>query len=349
MGSVKSYKCLNCKAPLTFDPSTQEWKCDYCFSHFDKGELDASPLNQDHPESETVVEDEGDEIDVYHCENCGAELVADHTTAATFCLYCKSPSIIKTRFSGKFKPTKVIPFKIQKKEAEDLYRKWIRKALFAPRDFKEDEEIEKVTGMYAPFWMYNSKVTEQLAGQGTRVSAWRSGNYNYTKTKYYNVSRKISVAYNQVPVDGSKKLDDTLMQMIEPYDYHEIKPFSMQYMSGFLAERYDVDEPEARKTAESRIEDFAKTRVRGTVSGYNSFTPNSSETSYDSFDNEYVLMPVYILNNIFQGKDHIFLVNGQTGKVVGQTPLSRKKQFLFAAAVFIGSWLAVGLGGALLG
>lgn len=343
MAEVKSYKCLNCRAPLHFNPEKQQWSCGYCFSSFTKEELDASPLNGDQPP------EEAEELDVYHCENCGAELIADHATAATFCLYCKSPSVIKARFSGAFKPSRVIPFKVTKKEAEDKYRHWIKKCLFAPRAFKEDEEIEKVTGMYAPFWMYKAAIRASLQGEATTVSSWRVGNYRYTKTKFYDVAREAAFAYDLLPVDGSVKLDDALMEQVEPYDYSGMQPFSMQYMAGFLAERYDVDEEAARKRAKARLDGYAGNRMRETVTGYAAFTPRSSESVYDTLEEDYVLMPIYILNNPFQGKDHIFLVNGQTGKVVGQTPVSRKKQLLFGAAVFLGIYLLGALGGAAIG
>jgi DNA-directed RNA polymerase subunit RPC12/RpoP len=360
MSDVKIYKCLGCHAPLAFDPISQNWKCKYCFSQFTKEQLDASPLNQDEDDiQEQSVEEEQhkeqfeesmtEELDAYHCNNCGAELLADETTSATFCLYCKSPTIIKTRFSGRFKPSYVIPFKIDHKKAEELYYAWIRKRFFAPKLFKQKDEIEKITGIYAPFWMFNSKVSAYFEGQGTKVKTWSQGSYRYTNTRFYDVLREGQIAYSNIPVDGSIKLDDTLMELIEPFNYDELKPFSMQYMSGFMAERYDLELTEAEKVAKNRIEGFASARIRDTALGYTTLSTTRNQVQYNELNDDYYLMPIYLLNNRFKDKDHIFIINGQTGKVVGQTPISLKKQLLFGLGVFLVTWVVVAIGGGLIG
>ena len=125
MEQVKEYECLNCKGQLKFDPHTQTWKCQYCFSEFSREDLDKA-----YNKKEENLDTEMAELNTYHCKNCGAELVADSVTSATFCMYCKSSNIIKSRFSGKFKPEKVIPFKITKEDVIELYKTWINKRIF---------------------------------------------------------------------------------------------------------------------------------------------------------------------------------------------------------------------------
>lgn len=97
------------------------------------------------------------ELDSYICNSCGAELIADNTTSATFCIYCKSPAVIKSRFSGRFRPRNVIPFRLTKEQAKEIYQKWIKKRIFAPKEFKLKEEVDKITGIYAPFWLFDCK------------------------------------------------------------------------------------------------------------------------------------------------------------------------------------------------
>lgn len=140
-----------------------------------------------------------------------------------------------------------------KAQAEEIYRKWIRKKIFAPSEFKTKEEIENVTGIYAPFWLFDCNIDGYIEGEGTKVSHWVQGEYRYTQTKFYRVLRKGLVEYNQVPVDASKKLDDTLMHKIEPYNYNDLTGFSMQYMSGFMAEKFDVESEEAKSVILLRI------------------------------------------------------------------------------------------------
>lgn len=340
MSSVKEYKCLNCKAPLVFDPSSQKWKCDYCFSEFTKEQLDTAD------KEEELLDKEMPDLDSYHCTSCGAEIILDSTISATHCLYCKSPAIIQSRFTGKFKPKSLIPFKLTKSQAEEMYRKWIRKRLFAPSSFKTQEEIQRVTGVYAPFWLFDCTVDGQIEGEGTKVHSWMMGEYRYTQTKYYRVVRRGKVNYQRIPVDASKKLDDQWMYKIEPYNYRDLNDFAMQYMSGFMAEKYDVEADEANQVMKKRVEEYMEDRLKDTVQGYTSYLVKGKEMNLVDENHSYSLLPVYILINKYKEKEHIFMVNGQTGKVVGDAPISFVKQVAFVASVFAILWLVAVFGGA---
>lgn len=343
MSSVKEYKCLNCKAGLEFDPPSQKWKCHYCFSEFTKEQLD-SALKEDE-----LPDDEMPELNAYHCTSCGAELITDNTTAATTCLYCKSPTIIKSRFTGRFKPKSLIPFKLTKSQAEEIYRKWIRKRLFAPSAFKTQEEIKRVTGVYAPFWLFDCMVDGHIEGEGTKVSSWTIGEYKYIKTKYYKVVRRGKVNYQRIPVDASKKLDDIFMHNIEPYNYDDLTDFSMPYMSGFMAEKYDVEADEAGQVMKQRVEEYTEDRLKETVDSYTSYIVNGKQITLSDQTHSYSMLPVYLLINKYKEKEHIFIVNGQTGKVVGDAPISFLKQMVFATSIFAIVWLLAVFGGALIG
>lgn len=345
MSTIKEYDCPNCGGSLTFDPPTAGWKCGYCFSKFNKEEIDKiyGTTQEEH------LEEAASDLDAYQCESCGAELIADETTSATFCLYCKSPTIIKQRFKGEFKPKYVIPFKITKEQSLETYRAWINKKLFAPTSFKKEEEVKKLTGIYAPFWLFDCHAHGRTVGEGTRVHTWRSGKYEYTNTKVYHVEREGNVGYEKIPIDSSTKLDDEFMMMIEPYQYGELKEFSMAYLSGFFAEKYDVESVESEKVMQERAEEFVKKRLRETVSGYSSYVSKVNEAHLHDVKYEYALMPIYLLINKYKDKDHMFLINGQTGKVVGQTPTDPKRQAAFFAIVAFGVWAISVLGGALFG
>jgi DNA-directed RNA polymerase subunit RPC12/RpoP len=340
MSTVKQYKCPSCSAGLKFNPTVQVWKCEYCFNEYDLEELEPNRAAEELPEEDIA------ELDSYRCSNCGADLLADDTTSATFCLYCKSPSIIKTRFSGRFKPKYVIPFKISKENAKELYRSWIKKRRFAPTAFKQQEEIDKVTGLYAPYWLFDCKVNAMIAGEATRVSSYRQGDYRVIHTKYYSVERSGEMKYNMIPVDGSIKLNDQLMQLIEPYDYKDITDFSMKYMSGFMAERYDVESTDAANAMKKRVERYVEERLRATINGYNTTRITSKSVNFNEVVDNYAMLPVYILVNKYKGNSHTFIVNGQTGKVSGDTPIDRKKQVLFALGIFAAAWIVAVFGGA---
>jgi len=346
MDSVKKYKCLHCGAGLEFNPTNQDWKCHYCYSAFSIKEVEDAYKDPDDPNES--LNQEMPELDTYSCSSCGAELIADDTISATFCLYCRNPTIIKNRFSGRFAPKYVIPFKLTKEEAKQLYSKWIKKRIFAPKQFKLREEVDKVTGIYAPYWLFDCNVQGQIQGVGTRVRTWTAGNLIYTETSYYNVSREGKTCYKRIPVDGSKKLDDAVMEKVEPFDYSKITDFSLPYMSGFMAEKYDVDAAEAAKAMENRVRMFFKNRLRGTINSYNSFSEENFNANLGDVDNNYTMLPIYLLVNKYKEKEHLFIVNGQTGKVIGNTPIDRKKQLLFFGVATAITFIITLFGGAFL-
>jgi hypothetical protein len=148
-------------------------------------------------------------------------------------------------------------------------------------------------------------------------------------------------------VDASKKLDDKFMHLIEPYDYKDLRDFSMQYMSGFMAEKYDVEAPEAESAMKERVENYLEERLRTTVSGYSSYNVKNKHVNLSETTQDYSMLPIYLLINKYKEKEHIFIVNGQTGKVVGDTPISIKKQLLFALVIFAVVWITAVFGGAL--
>ncbi|WP_346889715.1 DNA helicase PriA [Clostridium sp. UBA1056] len=343
MNSVKEYTCPNCKAGLEFNPESQKWKCNYCFSEFNENEVDATYEEKKGPSQEPT----GD-LNSYSCTSCGAELIADDTIAATFCIYCNSHSIIKSRFSGQFTPKSVIPFKVGKKEAREIYTKWISKKKFAPKDFKDKKELEKITGIYVPFWIFDNNVKGQLNGEGTKVHTWSDMDYEYTQTKYYRILRECIADYNGVPIDGLKKLDDSLMIGIEPYNYNELTGFSMKYMTGFMAEKYDVDVKEASVVTNERVKQYMSSRLSQTVTGYSNFTQNSTKVTITNMEYSYAMLPIYLLVNEYEGKKYEFIINGQTGKIIGDAPIDRTSQIKFALLIFIISWLIYVFGGALI-
>lgn len=341
MTSVKEYKCPGCGAVLDFNPASQKWKCHFCHTEYDKNQFGMD-------EKEELPDSDMPELDSYTCSSCGAELIADSTTSATFCLYCKSPAIIKNRFAGRFKPKSVIPFQLTKEQAKDIYKKWMNRRILAPGEFKQKEEIEKVTGIYAPFWLFDCKAEGFISGDAKQVSTWRSGDYKYTQTKYFYFARNGHASYSGIPVDASKKLDDKYMHMIEPFDYNAITDFSMKYMSGFMAEKYDVESSEAEAVMKRRVEGYLEERLRGTVNGYSSYDVNKRDFSISNIASSYSMLPIYLLINKYKDKEHVFIVNGQTGKVVGDTPISIPKLILFFLGVYIIALIIGFLGGALI-
>lgn len=348
--SVKNYKCINCGSGINFEPRSGKWHCDSCGSEFTKQDLDAFydnkndgvPDYSEHRDDSNIDVAYSENVDTenlntYNCSNCGGEIIADDETVATFCPYCKSSAILKSRLSGEFNPRYLIPFKYDEKSAKDLYSKWIKKKIYTPKSFKEKETIDEIKGLYAPYWLYDMDISGGFNGTGTMVSTWSDSEYNYTKTDYYSISRGGNNSYKRVPADAATKLDDNMMNNIEPYNYDEITDFAMPYMSGFFAERYDLDANVCADQAKSKARTYFESRLKGTVLGYSSFSIIHQSYAFDSIKSSYAMLPIYYLANYYKKDKREFIINGQTGKIYGNPPISPLlliKRFLILFAIF---------------
>ena len=311
-------KCPSCGANVKFNPTTQKWDCEYCGSSYDISEFEKQ-------QEKEVNENIGIEIDEYTCPNCGAKVVTDANTVATHCVYCGNTTIMKNRLQGEFKPDKLIPFKTTKEEAIEEFKKNVKKRWFAPAEFHNENNIEKITGVYIPFWLYDSRMTGNIQARTTKTRCWSSGDYDYTETSKFRCMRSGELEIQDLPVDGSTKFEDEIMDSIEPYNYQEFKPFNRSYLSGFFAEKYDLNKDEVYDRAKQRMENTIVNELKSTIKGYDSVTIDNSNINISNGEVEYALLPVWMLNIKFNEKMYTFAMNGQTKKVVGSVPIDKGK------------------------
>ena len=304
-------------------------------------------------DSSTISEDWGElkgQILTYNCPSCGAELLCETTTAATECPYCGNPSIVPGQLHGALKPDWVIPFKLDKQAAMDALAAHYKHKLFLPKSFKTANQIEKVRGVYVPFWLFNAKVNAECRFEGRNSTSHRSGDYIVTETAHYDVRRYGNLTFERVPTDASRKMPDDLMDSLEPYDYGELAPFSAAYLPGYLADKYDVSVEENDDRADRRCAASALDAMRADVHGYQTVTTVSSETFIDRGKVEYALLPVWIIKTKWGKKDYLFAMNGQTGKFAGNLPVDKGKYWGFFGGITAGltALLALcGVGGAI--
>lgn len=335
MESVE-YKCPNCNADLKFNPQLQKLDCEYCLSSFTIEEVERLCANtaDSIPEKEVQLqEDFENNTHLYHCKSCGAEIMADSEQTALFCYYCHNPVILAGKMGGKYKPDKVIGFKLNKENATDSFKKWVGKRWFVPSDFKSQQQLEKMTGLYVPFWLADCHVTADYRAIGKKVRSWTSGSYRYTETNEFRIIRQGTMLPKGIPADGADKIEDQLMEAIEPYDYSELKDFSMSYLSGFYADKYDVDKAAVFPRIRSRASQACAAYISSTVGGYTSVSPSVQQYNITNTDWTYTMLPVWFLSYNYRGKIFEFAVNGQTGKLAGTPPLSKGKLALFCAGL----------------
>lgn len=347
MAVLQEYKCPHCGGVVEFNSASGQMKCPYCDSEFTVESLKYADekLNEQPTDDEMKwdgtpgqewSEGETDGMRVYICKSCGGEIVADETTGATHCPYCGNPVIMMGQFSGTLKPDYIIPFKLDKKAAKAALEKHVSKKHFIPKIFKDKNHIDEIKGVYVPFWLFDAEAQGDADYKATQTHMWSDSKYDYVETSYFNVKRSGSVAFENVPVDGSSKMPDDLMESIEPFNFKEAVDFQTAYLSGYLADKYDVDDTQSVERANERIKVSTQEALKETVHGYNSVTQVSSSVKLSNAKAKYALYPVWLLNTSCNGKNYKFAMNGQTGKFVGDVPTDTKK------AALVGSLLALG-------
>lgn len=351
---VIQYKCSNCGADMAFDTDSEMLHCNSCGNYQpidssyneetpsdDSYEYEKSPPfnneEEDYAIGHTEVSD--DEADEYQCNNCGAILITDKDTTATRCTFCNAPMILSARLSGHLAPAKVIPFTISKKDAEAAFKSWCRGGLLTPKGFMTADRIKSITGLYVPFWLYDLKGLGEANATCTRTRTYTRGEYIYTETSFYNVYRQVDLNYLKIPADASSKLDDQLMDKLEPFDYDSLRDFDLPYLAGYLAEKYNYDSSQLFPRIKERVSRYVDQYISSTIIGYTTTTYNYKNIDIRNKRADYVLFPVWMVSYNYNDKDYIFAMNGQTGKIVGKPPLSIGKIFAWFAGISATSFL----------
>lgn len=331
MDTMLQYKCPCCGGAIEFDSTLQKMKCPFCDTEFDVETLKAydEAVKQDGTDAmewdtsggETWSEE--DNMAVYVCESCGGEVVCDSTTAATACPYCENPVVMKGKLSGDLRPDWVIPFKLDKEAAKKGMLAHLSGKPLLPKAFKSENHIDEIKGIYVPFWLFDADADGAFRYKATKVRTWSDSRYRYTETSHFSIQRAGHIAFDRVPVDGSSKMADDLMESVEPYDFSEAVDFQTAYLAGYLADRYDVDVEQSVERANQRIKSSTETEFRNTVHGYTTVTQESANISLSDNRSHYALYPVWILNTTWRDQKYTFAMNGQTGKFVGNLPMDK--------------------------
>lgn len=344
---VLQHKCPNCGADMVFDPDSGMLSCESCGSKENIANMpkidpdDIDEVNGDFQDFETssdfqTFQDE--DARQYCCPNCGAVIISQEETLSTVCTFCGAGMILGDRLGGDLAPAKIIPFTITKQQAQNAFKRWAKNGVLTPSGFANADRIKNITGIYVPFWLYDLDGRGEAGATCTKVLNYRQGDYDITETKYYDVYRKVQLNYVKVPVDASVKMDDEMMDRLEPYDYKNLKDFNTPYLSGYQAEKNDYTDKELFPRVKKRAVSFVGDYINGSISGY-----SSTDFLYKNIDvqqrhAEYTLLPVWLVCYDYKNGEHNFMMNGQTGKVVGKPPLSINKilkWFLGLSFVFL--------------
>lgn len=376
---VTNYKCPACTGPMYYDGEQDRLQCDYCGSSFSVAEIEALLAEEteaavEAAEQEAAAYEAGEEGEVtlegdvgldengahwaledgmmaYNCPSCGAELICDETTAAMSCPYCDNPTIIPTSISDALKPDLIIPFKLDKEAAKAALRQHMKGKKLLPKVFSSENHIDEIKGVYVPFWLFDTDVRGDFVFSGTQVRTWSDRDFTYTETRYFDLERSGDMSFENLPVDASEKMDDSLMESIEPFDPSEAVEFKNAYLAGYFANRYDVSADENRRRANERIKTSVQNAFSSTTTGYLSTGMRRGDIRVKKSKAKYAFYPVWILNTTWRGKKYTFAMNGQTGKFVGDLPIDKSLRWKwhaiyglgFSALAFVISFFFLGI------
>jgi len=359
MAVLQEFKCPCCDGAIEFDSQLQKMKCPYCDTEFEVEALRelSEALQQEQPSDYTWETEPGSQwqegetegLRTFVCNSCGGEIVGDANTAATHCPYCDNPVVVSGQFVGDLRPDLVVPFKLDKKQAMEAFSQHLKKKPLLPKLFKSQNRIESIQGIYVPFWLFDTDADADIRYKATRVTTWSDSNYIYTRTSFYKLLRSGSIGFADVPVDGSTKMQDDLMESIEPFDLSQGVDFQTAYLAGYLADKFDLEADACKERANSRIRTSTEEAMASTAIGYATVVPENTNIRLKSGRVRYALLPAWVLTTRYQDQIHTFAMNGQTGKFVGNLPIDWKLFWMYLLSVGLGSGALISLIACLVG
>ena len=348
--STVAYQCPCCGAGLGFDPEKQKFACEFCLSEFDEAELAGSGAAEAAQKQAADGEAYCEKMNLFTCPNCGAEVVADDNTVADYCYYCHNPVVHAGRLSGQLQPHKVIPFRITKEEAEEMFLKWCKSKWFLPKAFKSQAHAAQIKGVYYPFWVTDADADGSTDFDATRVRTWRMGDYTYTETRVYKLERAGDIHFEDIVTCALSDADKKMLEGVLPYPSEELSDFSMPYLSGFYAKKRDIERDSLSEEVRGRMHTYTAELLRRSVKdSYSTIKPTEIKVDIRQSHWEYALLPIWILTYTHtDGQVYTFAVNGSTGKIYGELPVSQLKLAALVGAIAVPATAILSLIGGML-
>ena len=334
---AKIYKCPGCGGELVYESGTDHLVCPHCGRTVAVSALEEM-MNAGQSvglSSGAASDNAGNGVKEYHCPACGAAIVADENTVATFCSFCGNPTMIEEHASGVFNPSRLIPFQFDKKQAQEKFKAWAGKGMLTPASFQSKAVMDKVSGVYVPFWLYSYTTNVEIAGNAAIHHVERSETEEVITTEHFDIHRIVTGDYESVPYNASASMPDDDMQIIEPYDYSLLKNFAMPYLSGFFAEKFTYEADELKGKVQNALREDIVSAALGSIAGYDEVQPTFVNVDFLNEKTEYVMLPVWTLNYTYKGKKYPIYMNGATGKIDGVLPTSSGKVFALFIIIFI--------------
>lgn len=351
MAAIQEYTCPCCGGAIAFDSTVQKMKCPFCDTEFAVETLagyaneckndQADDMSWRMASKDEWEEEDAEGLNVYACHSCKGEVVGDENSPVTDCPFCGKPMVIMGKLKGALMPDLVIPFQVDKEAAKAALRKYYEGKRLLPKIFKDQNHIDEVKGIYVPFWLFDADANVDMRYKASKIRKWNDRKYDYTETKFYEVIRGGTLTFERVPVDGSSVMPDDLMESIGPFDFSKAVDFQPAYLAGYPADKFDADKKKSIERANERIKKSVEGAFRETVRGYTAVVKEAGSIRLQNGKAAYALLPVWLFCTTWNGRNFLFAMNGQTGRMAGDLPMDKTvyKRWLFGLTGGIGTVL----------
>lgn len=342
-------KCPACGGTMEFDPTDGGLVCPFCGSKYKieakKDENDstsAAELDFENAESRGNC-DWGVKKKTIICKMCGAESIYDELDLASECPYCGSNQVMEEKDVDTLAPGGVCPFKVDKKSAGERFKSWIKGKWFCPKEAKEKAKPEAFKGVYIPCWTFDTDTVSEYTGQyGKERRVTNSKGETRTTIDWYTTSGTYKKFINDNLQIATNRYDTEIFKSIQPFNTEDNLLYKPEYITGFIAERYSIGLDDSWEGARLDIESILRSGIISQIKGHHMTSHVRNvvfDTEYSNIKFKYLLLPIWISSFKYKDKVYNFMVNGQTGKVGGKTPISPLRVCI---AVLIGLALLAG-------
>lgn len=333
-------KCSACGGTMEFNPKTGKLICPYCGT--EEAIANENPEFTAKEQDFSQVEDGGScdwgtATKTVICKSCGAQTVYDVNEIANECPYCGSNQVMEAGDEAVMAPGGIVVFRLDAKDASERFKRWIGSRFFCPKLAKDSAKPKAFKGVYVPFWTFDSQTVSRYSGKyGKKHMVHGKDGKMVEETTWYPVKGQFSYFFDDVLVSASGKQNEAMLAKIEPFRTKEAVEYKPEYLAGFMAERYSVKAKEAWWTAQKKMDEELDRQIQDKIQRENHADCVGSlsvQTSHKNVTYKYLLLPVWISSFQYNQKVYHFMINGQTGKVSGKTPISWVKAAFVAAAV----------------
>lgn len=335
--SKRDFPCKSCGANLQFEPGAADLVCPYCnrTNHIPQSEEEVEELD-----FESALARGADRLEVetmsVRCGGCGAQQTLEPNVTAARCAFCDNPLVLQAEATRQIQPKALLPFAVERKQAEAAFEKWLSSLWFAPNDLARRARTGSIDGVYIPFWTYDCQTESYYRGERgehyyeTETYTEEEDGEQVTKTReiqrtaWYPAQGCVWEGFDDVLVLASESLPRPLTDALQPWDLEALVPYDDRYLAGFRTECYQIDLPGGFEVAKDVMEGHIRTAVRRDIGGDEQRVHNVRTRHYDvTF--KHVLLPLWISAYRYADKPFRFVINARTGEVQGERPWSAVK------------------------